>query len=753
MTIRSTDRFGRSKTEEPQFISTLAHHASDPFRLMVESVRDYAIFMLDPAGNIASWNPGAEQMKGYKADEIIGKHLSILYTPADVARGHPQEVLRSAFAEGRYTEEGQRVRKDGSLFWAKITLTALRDHFGQHVGFAKVTQDISSRKAIEDSLRSNHDLYRRLLEMMPEGVLVSADGMIAFCNSAFTRLMGASGSAELFGTPILDVFAEDYHDAIRERIETTKREGFVPVLEEEIVRRDGTRVPVEVAATLIRYEEREAVLLCLHDLTVRHQVEETAFKLASIVEGNDNAIIGMNLDGTITSWNPAAEQQYGYSSTEILGKGVVVMVPSDRLDEFMRIMEKTAQGENTPSFETMLLRKDAKPVDVSVTFSPVRDRSGRVFATSIIAQDITENKRLQEQFRQAQKMEAIGRLAGGVAHDFNNLLTVILGNSEELLASLPANDQNRALIAEISKAGERAASLTRRLLTFSRKQVLEPKVLYLNAIVAESEKLLVRLLGEDIEVKTKLTARLGLVKADPAQLEQVIMNLSINARDAMPQGGKLTIETAEVELDDAYCRTRPQVKPGPYIMLAVSDSGTGMDEVTKSQIFEPFFTTKEQGKGTGLGLSMVYSFIMHSGGHLAVYSEPGMGSTFKVYLPQMQEALAIRNTSPGLILMPKGNETVLLEARNGKEAILLAEGFAGPIHLLATDVVMPYMGGQLVAERVVAIKPDVKVLLLSGYTGEAVIRNGVLPAKTEFLQKPFTPSSLAKRVREVLDKP
>ncbi len=402
---------------------------------MVESVRDYAIFMLDPAGNVASWNTGAEQMKGYRAHEIIGKHFSCFYTAPDVARGHPHEELKIALAEGRYEEEGQRVRKDGSLFWAIVTITALRDHFGQHVGFAKVTRDISSQKAAEDALRASQERYRRLLELMPDAVLVDLNGKIAFCNSAFARLVGASPCDELLGTPVFDVFAEKYHDALRALIESTKREGSLAPLDEEIVMRDGTCVPVEVSATLISYEEREAILICLHDLTVRRQVEETAFKLASIIEGNDNAVIGKNLDGTITSWNPAAERLYGYPASEVLGKHITVIIPADRLDEYRRMMQMIAQGNNVPPFETVRRRKDGKLIDVSVNFSPVRDRTGKVLATSVFAQDITEKKRLQEQFRQAQKMEAIGRLAGGVAHDFNNLLTIISGYNTSMSSS------------------------------------------------------------------------------------------------------------------------------------------------------------------------------------------------------------------------------------------------------------------------------------------------------------------------------
>jgi PAS domain S-box-containing protein len=756
------------------FASSLAHHASDPFRLLVESVRDYAIFMVDPAGMIASWNPGAELMKGYAAEEILGAHFSCFYTDADVAEGRPQENLAAARRDGRYEEEGERVRKDGTVFWAIVTITALNDHFGQHVGFAKVIRDITSRKAAEDAIRASEERYHRLLDMMPEAIFVNQDGRIVYCNAAFASLIGVAGVEAVVGRPTLDFFPERWHTAIQGRIETTTRDGHVPLLEREVIRQDGTTVAVDVSATRIRYEARDAILVSLHDLTTRRQSEEASFKLASIIEESDDAIIGKNLDGVITSWNAGAERLYGYSAEEALGQHITLIIPTQLQDQYERIMATIAQGKRVAPFETVRRRKDGTMIDVSVSVSPVRNPAGTVLAASSIAQDITAKKRLQEQFRQAQKMEAIGRLAGGVAHDFNNLLTIISGYSDVLLATLPPTDESRPMILEIRSAGERAASLTRQLLTFSRQQLLAPRVLDVNAIVAGSEKLLSRLLGEDIDVRSTLAAEFGRVRADPGQLEQVIVNLSINARDAMPRGGKLTIETADVELDETYCRMHPHVTPGPFVLLAVSDTGSGMDETTKSQIFEPFFTTKEQGKGTGLGLSMVYGFITHSSGHIDVYSEPGLGSTFKVYLPRVEDTLTTAKGGTAQADMPTGQETVLvvedeeavrrlachvlescgyrvLEASHGEGAIAVAGGHAGPIHLLVTDVVMPGLGGRVVAERVAGLKPGIKVLFMSGYTDDAVVRHGVLAAEMAFLQKPFSPSSLARKVRAVLD--
>jgi signal transduction histidine kinase len=414
-------------------------------------------------------------------------------------------------------------------------------------------------------------------------------------------------------------------------------------------------------------------------------------------------------------------------------------------------------------------------IDVSISIAPIKGRDGRITGVSAIARNIEEQQRLEEQVRQSQKLEAIGRLAGGVAHDFNNLLTIISGYSELLLRRLPdPTDPAQEIIMQIQKAGERAASLTRQLLAFSRKQVLEPKVLDLNAIVSDTEKMLGRLIGEDVELTTTLKPGLGRVEVDPGQIEQVIMNLAVNARDAMPQGGQLTIETDNIDLDEVYALNHPEVEPGRYVMLAIADTGTGMDELTKARIFEPFFTTKGPGKGTGLGLATVYGIIQQSGGHLFVYSEVEHGTTFKIYLPRVEEGAASSKGSASFSMPPRGAETLLLvedeeavrtitrfalesfgytvlDAGTGREAIRLCENQTQPIHLLLSDVVMPEMGGRQLAETLRSRNLAMKVLFLSGYTDDAIVRHGVLAAETAFLQKPFTLTALAYKVREVLD--
>ncbi len=402
-------------------------------------------------------------------------------------------------------------------------------------------------------------------------------------------------------------------------------------------------------------------------------------------------------------------------------------------------------------------------------------KSARLIERRSSASDIIERKQLEERLLHSQKMEAVGRLAGGISHDFNNLLTVITGYSDLAIKWLQTEDPLRHHIEEIRKASDRATRLTSHLLAFSRKQILQPQALDLNAIVADMEKMLRRLIGEDIELRTALDPEPGSIKADPAQIEQVIMNLAVNARDAMPQGGKLTIETAKVFLDNQYATQHFTVAPGLYLMLAVSDTGTGMNEETQSRIFEPFFTTKDIGKGTGLGLSTVYGIIKQSGGNIWVYSEVGRGTTFKMYLPliaedaqvyrrsaESEEAMAGTET----ILLVEDDETVrnlvsevlqnygheVLEAANGGSALLICERHERPIHLLLTDVIMPEMSGSELATRLARLRPEMKSLYMSGYTDDAIVNHGVLEADTPFIQKPFTPMALARKVREVLDR-
>ena len=477
--------------------------------------------------------------------------------------------------------------------------------------------------------------------------------------------------------------------------------------------------------------------------------------------------------GRFLSANNALVRMLGYESAEqLLALDMARDVYADAAER-QRLLERDSYSDREyDEVEATWKRKDGQRLTVQLSVRAVRDETGRVAFYETFARDITERRQLETQLLQAQKMEAVGRLAGGVAHDFNNLLTVIMSYSDLLLEDLPTDAPDREDVAEIRKAAVAASSLTRQLLAFSRQQVLQPRVLDVNEVIAGTEKLLARLLGEDVRLTTTLSPKLGAVKVDPGQLEQIIMNLAVNARDAMPLGGRLSIETGNVDLDEEYVRGHPLAHPGRYVMLAVSDTGVGMDAATQARIFEPFFTTKEPGKGTGLGLATVYGIVKQHGGSIWVYSEPGHGTSFKIYLPRVDEAVPAKEAAPSETI--RGSETVLisedvdavravarqmlerqgytvLDAPDGESALKLVGQYTGVIHLLLTDVVMPDLSGRELATRLAAVRPSVKVLYMSGYTDDAIVRHGILEEGIAYLQKPFTPDTLARKVRAVLD--
>jgi PAS domain S-box-containing protein len=506
--------------------------------------------------------------------------------------------------------------------------------------------------------------------------------------------------------------------------------------------------------------------------TAEQALTESEMQYRVLFESDPNPLLAYDLDTLgLLAVNEAAVRQYGYTREEFLAMTLQdIHLPQD----VPALRDVVAKGETgfRNRGEWRHRKKDGTIIDVEITRNTLT-LAGRPAALAM-AHDVTKRKSVETQLLQAQKMEAVGRLAGGIAHNFNNLLTVILGSSDLLLEGLRVDHQSRADLEDIQKAGQRAAALTRQLLAFSRQQVLAPQVLDLNALIADLEKMLRRLIGEDIEFRTVLAPDLGAVRADPGQLEQVIMNLAVNARDAMPHGGKLTVETINADLDDAYAQAHVPLVAGRYAMLAVSDTGIGMDTQVKAHIFEPFFTTKEKGKGTGLGLATVYGIVKQTDGYIWVYSEPGQGTSFKIYLPHVAAAPEPPAPKPLVPASLAGSETVLLAedeeavrnftrrvlaahgytvltAADGQEALHLAEQHAGPIHLLLTDVVMPNMGGRELAERLVAARHDTKVLYLSGYTDDAIVHHGVLEPGIAFLQKPFTLQGLARKLREVLD--
>ncbi|HUU41556.1 MAG TPA: response regulator [Desulfatiglandales bacterium] len=559
--------------------------------------------------------------------------------------------------------------------------------------------------------------------------------------------------------------------AVRYAIE---RKGLKKVLQkshEELERRvaerisELARVNVELRTEITKHKQ------------AREDLQREKEKFRVLVEESPLGVSLIVKDGDYKYVNPKFVDMFGYTLEEIpTGQEWFKKAYPDKeyrnqvISAWITAVEETKVGQARTLIYTATCKDGSKKV---IRFLPVMMEEGDQL---VIYEDITEQKKLEAQLIQAQKMEAIGRLAGGVAHDFNNILTVIIGVSELALMKLKQSDPLRQDLEQIKKAGERAASLTHQLLAFSRKQMLQAKVLDLNGVVIDMHNMLNRLIEEDVDLKTILAPELGLVKADPGQIEQVIMNLVVNARDAMPPGGKITIETANVYLNEAYGREHDvKLKPGPYVMLGISDTGIGMDKETKSHIFEPFFTTKEKDSGTGLGLSTVYGIVKQTGGYIWAYSEPGQGTTFKIYLPGVSRKAEPVKRIPTSLKGRRGSETVLLvedddwvrkltkrtlqehgyqilEAEHGGEALRITEKYEEPIHLLFTDVVMPGMSGRELAERIQSIRPEIKILYMSGYTNNAIIRHGVLTSEVNFIEKPFLPDGLAGKVREVLDK-
>ena len=511
----------------------------------------------------------------------------------------------------------------------------------------------------------------------------------------------------------------------------------------------------------------------LRESEARAALRDAEASFATLVEFAPIGIYRSNPAGQFLSVNSALVHMLGYDSAdEVLQLDMGRDVYADTAERQRLLDRDTYSDRQYDDVEATWKRKDGRLLQVQLSVRAVRNAAGQVDYYETFVRDVTDQRRLQQQLTQSQKMEAIGRLAGGVAHDFNNLLTVITSYSDLVYQDLPPDDPRRDDVDQVRKAADGAAALTRQLLAFSRQQVLEPKVIDLNSVVDNLKKILQRVIGEDVELTTVLAAELAAVKADVSQIEQILMNLAVNARDAMPTGGKLTIETTNVDYDPE----RQQRSDGSteFVMLAVTDTGTGMDEATKARIFEPFFTTKQPGKGTGLGLATVYAIVTQAGGFIWVYSELGHGTSFKIYLPQVD---AVATTAAvARVDLPRGTETVLLvedaaavravarqvlqrqgyrvlEASDGVDALHLAARYQGTIDLVLTDVVMPRAGGRELAERLLTVRRDTRVLYMSGYTDDSVVRHGILEGGVAYLQKPFSPEGLARKVREVLDAP
>jgi PAS domain S-box-containing protein len=664
----------------------------------------------------------------------------------------------------------------------------LRDPAGEIAGTTGVAFDVTDRKRLEQALRQSEERFSKAFHASPVPLAIGTldEGRLLEVNDAFLQLSG-SLREEVVGRTTTELgFWVDLDR--RPLVERLRQQGLIREVSARLRARTGEIREVTASAAVVELAGVACALTVLLDVTERRRaeraLEESRTLLQKIIDTEPECVKLVDSSGALVQMNRAGLEMIEVESiAAVAGRPVLDLITPEHRQRFSAFLARVLRGESaTEEFEIVGLRGTRRWMESHA--APLRDASDRVTAMLAVTRDVTERKRVQaalgeaeERLRQAQKMEAVGRLAGGIAHDFNNILNVIVGHTELLLQAQPVADRVRNHGEQIRRAADRAIDLTSQLLAFSRKQVLQPRVLDLNAVVRETEGLLHRLIAEHIQLAVVTAEDLGRVRADRGQIQQVVINLAVNARDAMPEGGRLLIETANVELDEGYARLHVgQVRAGPYVLLAVSDSGCGMDAETRARIFEPFFTTKELGKGTGLGLATVYGIVKQSDGFIWVYSEPGQGTTFKVYLPRVDEPARPAPAEPSEVARARAEETVLLVedddalralsqemleslgyrvmvAASGDAALAGLEARREPVDLILTDVVMPRMGGRHLAERARALHPESRVLFMSGYTDDAVLRFGLLEEGQDFLQKPFTVARLAGKIRELLDRP
>jgi PAS domain S-box-containing protein len=633
---------------------------------------------------------------------------------------------------------------------------------------------------IRRQLVEREELFHLISENAADMIaVVDMEGRRLYNSLSYQKALGYSPE-ELQASSSFEQIHPDDRDRVKKAAEDARRSGIGKTLEYRLRHKNGTWLALESTSSVIRNAngDPEKLVIVNRDITERKKAEEALRRseagFRSVVEDAPYGIYRSSMSGRFLQVNPAFQKMLGYELEEELLRRDLASDIFRHPGEYQRLAELLTNTEEVKDVEMEWKRQDGTPITVRCSGRRINDENGAPAYFEVFAEDVTEKRVLERQLRMAQKMEAIGRLSGGIAHDFNNLLGVIIGYSRVLNKALSTNTALREHALEIEKAGQRAASLTKQLLAFSRQQVLTPAVLNLNTLASDMEKMLPRLLGEDIEVTLTLDPELGNVKADQSQIEQVIMNLAVNARDAMPTGGKLKIQTSNVQLDQAYTWNHPGSKVGSYVLLAVTDTGTGMDAATLTHIFEPFFTTKERGKGTGLGLATVYGVVKQSNGYIWVDSTPGKGTSFQIYLPRHvgQPAVHAQVDDSGEKL--HGSETIflvedaeplrklaqtfleaggfrVLSADSGESALEVATRFGGTFDLLLTDVVMPGMNGRALAEQLLPRQPGMKVLYMSGYTDSFIAGHGVLDSGTHLLHKPFTEEVLIRKVREVLD--
>ncbi len=769
-------------------------------------------FESTPEGRFLAVNPAMARIAGYSSPEEMIREIHDIGQQIYVDPELRNEVKRRLQESDVLNDfECPMQRKDGSKVWISLNVRAIRDAHGKIISHDGTAEDITARKRSQlerqvsteiihaVSATDNLDDLLRLIHAALQQVLDAENCFVAL-HDAPTGLFHYRFFVDQFDPPpppdTMDRSCAAYVFRKAEGM-LISREVFRDLAGRDEVELVGTpsaswlgvplRTPTETIGVLVvqnysvenAYTERDLeflssvgdqIALAIERKRGEERVRQSEARLRVLIEQLPAVLWTVDSNLRFTSAVGAGLTRLGLKPDQIVGMSL-----TDYFETSDPTFVPIAAHRRAVGGEAVTFPVEWKDGSYACHVEPLRDAEGVVHGAICMALDVTDRKKLEEQFRQAQKMEAVGRLAGGIAHDFNNLLMVIQGYADLLAERLPEGDSLRRNAEQIRAASQRAAALTQQLLAFSRKQILAPKVLNVHAVVTDLEKILLRVIGEDIELRTSSTADLWLIKADRSQIEQVIMNLAVNARDAMPKGGRLTIETANVEFDTSISHPPTVLAPGKYVMIAVTDNGCGMDEKVQAHIFEPFFTTKEKGKGTGLGLATVYGVVKQSGGYIWVYSEAGRGTSFKIYLPRIEEERvpAGKERLPADKATERGTEVILLAedekgvrelareylqmsgytvlmAEDGHSAIELASMHSGPIHLLMTDVVMPGIGGPEVAQRIKALRPEIKVLYMSGYTDQAIMHQGVLQDGAVLLQKPFTLAALASKLREML---
>ena len=752
--------------------------SEERFRLISTSAHD-AIIMIDEHGDVSFWNPAAEKIFGYSYQEIIGKNLHKLLLPESYMEAYLKAFpLFQKWGIGKAigkTLELKALRKDGKIIPVELSLARM-NHEGKW-GAVGIIRDISERKAAEVALRESETRFRTLFEQSQDAIYILYQNRFVRINQRFSEIFGytfAEVQDENFD--FMKIVDDTSKPLIEERMRRYQAgETLEPIFEFTAVAKNGHKADCEVSVTYVDYEDGVAIQCIIRDITSRKQAEGEIRKLFHAVEQSPVSIVITDLDGRIEYVNPKFCEQTGYLKDEVIGKNPNILKSGEHTQPFYKDLWNTILSGKPWYGEMHNRKKDDELFWEEAIIGPIFDDSGNITHFIGFKEDITKRKQLETQLQQSQKLEAIGQLAGGVAHDFNNMLSVILGYSELILINLNPEDKLYGYIQEINKAARRSADLTTQLLAFARKQAITPQALDLNEAVRNMLKMLRRLIGENVDLIWKPGANLETIYVDPAQIDQILANLCVNARDDIDGVGRVTIETENVTIDEDYCQTHAYVKPGNYVMLTVSDDGCGMDQETLTQVFEPFFTTKTIGQGTGLGLSTVYGIIKQNKGLINVYSELAQGTTFKLYFPCYKGVVQTEQAEKEIeIELPVGHgqhillvedEAAILELTQSmlegigysviaintpQEALSLAQEQRDKIELLITDVMMPRMNGKELANRLHAFYPEMKVLFISGYTSNVIAHRGVLDKGINFIKKPFSLSDLAVKLSEVL---